>query len=298
MDKCSYFIKSKALFGCFPVQESVDELEEEGVRYFVNLTLDTESKIVPYTTRYNYIHFPIVDRRVPRNWGDFAKFIIRVSDIIYNLADGDMVYIHCRGGHGRSGVVVACLLMYMFNLSTEEALAQTTMYHSNRSVMRDKWRHIGSPQTKSQKNFVHKFFEPLYFYRAYKVGHTTGFSNFSLHPVNIPDFGDFPTSEAAIQAYKAPDNPDYVSRQVNSKSPVVSKSMGHKIIPSNEWVMSKDKLLGMILRKKFEQNDIIRYNLLNTGLRLIVEYKGDREFSGNVLGKLLTDIRNEYYSVN
>ena len=38
MNYCSYFIKDKALFGSYPTQQSVEELEQEGVRYFVDLT--------------------------------------------------------------------------------------------------------------------------------------------------------------------------------------------------------------------------------------------------------------------
>ena len=46
MDYCSYFIKDKAIFGSFPTQESVYELENEGVKYFVDLTdNDKEKKI-------------------------------------------------------------------------------------------------------------------------------------------------------------------------------------------------------------------------------------------------------------
>ena len=38
MNNCSYFIKDRAMFGSYPTQEAVQELEHEGVIYFVNLT--------------------------------------------------------------------------------------------------------------------------------------------------------------------------------------------------------------------------------------------------------------------
>ena len=44
MDNSSYFIKNRSLFGSFPTQESVQELEEHGVRYFVDLTDITREK--------------------------------------------------------------------------------------------------------------------------------------------------------------------------------------------------------------------------------------------------------------
>ena len=67
MDKSSYFIENRALFGSFPDQSSVTELEKEGVRVFVNLTYDHEKKISPYQTNYQKISFPIPDIEVPEN---------------------------------------------------------------------------------------------------------------------------------------------------------------------------------------------------------------------------------------
>ena len=78
MDRSSYFIKDRAMFGSFPTQEAVEELEEEGVRFFINLTHDDEKKITPYTTKYTQILFPIIDRQVPKDsstnclWCDFV----------------------------------------------------------------------------------------------------------------------------------------------------------------------------------------------------------------------------------
>ena len=44
MERCSYFIQNKALFGSFPTQEVVHILEELGVRCFIDLTNSDESK--------------------------------------------------------------------------------------------------------------------------------------------------------------------------------------------------------------------------------------------------------------
>ena len=302
MDHCSYFIKNRAMFGSFPTQEAVTELESEGVRHFVNLTFDEEDKLTPYTTKYNYIHFPIIDRRAPSNWQEFAKFILILSHIITDLPSGEKLYLHCKGGHGRSGVVVSCILCFMFGLRPEDAMERTTKYHSNRSVMRDKWRKLGSPQTHSQKNFVFKFFEPLHFYRAHKTGYTIGFSNFSLHPVDIPGVGIFPTSEAAFQAHKDLSNSDYVQKQQNTKTPVAAKFLGKAVRVDSEWFRSQDTVMQRVLRYKFEQNSVIRERLINTGLRTIVQHTrgdyvwGDGDGSGqNKLGRMLTQLRNDIY---
>lgn len=170
MDRCSYFIKDKALFGSFPTQSAVEELENEGVRYFIDLTQENESKTTKYITKYTYINYPIEDRCVPTDWVGFARFLALVSKIIHNLPEKNIVYIHCRGGHGRSGVVVSALLCNIFNITAKEALEITNECHNQRVVMREKWRKIGSPQTKSQKLFIYKFFEPIKFNRLYRFG--------------------------------------------------------------------------------------------------------------------------------
>ena len=82
MDKASFFVKNKALFGSYPTQKDIEEYEENGVIYFINLTENGEKGIEPYKTKYTYIHYPIKDMRIPTDWNSFAEFIIKVSNII------------------------------------------------------------------------------------------------------------------------------------------------------------------------------------------------------------------------
>ena len=167
MNKSSYFIENKARFGSYPAQESVKELEENGVRHFVNLTFPDENKITPYNTEYNKINFPIIDASIPTDWLQFSIFLAKIINIIYSLKKGELIYIHCKGGHGRAGLVVACLFCYIFGMTPHDALIRTSICHNNREVMRDRWREIGSPQTHNQKQFVYKFFRPVYLHGIY-----------------------------------------------------------------------------------------------------------------------------------
>ena len=286
MDRSSYFIKDKALFGSFPTQDSVNELENEGVRYFINLTFNDESKITPYTTKYTAISYPIIDRYVPTDWQSYAKVIIKVSYIIRNLKMEDRVYIHCKGGHSRSGVVVASLLCYMFRLNPTESLEQTTKFHSNRSVMRDKWRKLGSPQTYRQKSFIHKFFNILYFCRANRIGNTAGFSSFTSHPVVINGFGSFHTAEAAIQAYKNPSDKEYVNKQEIAKNPHFSALLGNQVNLRADWNKISEEIRYKVTEAKFIQNPQLKDNLIYTGLRPIVHSTNGGVVIDNILMKL------------
>ena len=304
MNRSSYFIKNKALFGSFPTQSAVEELEQEGVRFFVDLTCPGEQKIVPYTTNGKYISYPIIDRNTPTDSYDFVCFIVKIATIIKNLSSNERLYIHCKGGHGRSGVVVAILLSHMFSLSPEHAIEYTTKYHSKREVMKDKWRKMGSPQTFHQKSFVYHCCKPLNFYRAYKTGFTAGFSNFSPHAVSVPGLGTFHTAESAIQAYKCPTDKEYVKRQQTTMSPVMSKIIGRKVSIREDWGSISSTLMYNILKLKFDQHPDIKKALMNTKLCPIIQHtRGDNYWgdggdgSGfNILGNQLTKLRNYYYN--
>jgi ribA/ribD-fused uncharacterized protein len=301
MDNSSYFIKNKALFGSFPTQDAVKELENEGVRYFINLTFPNEKKITPYITNFNYISFPIKDRFYPENTIEFSKFILYISKIILELNENDKIYIHCKGGHGRSGVVVAILLCNLFNLTPEKALEHTTKSHNNRIIMRDKWRQIGSPQTYHQKNFVRTFCKPINFFKATDSGYTAGFSNFSNHSVHIPNRGVFRTSEAAFQSYKLNNN-EYINKQLNPLSPNISRLLGNKIILTEEWWSNiAPDILFRILKYKFIQHPELKENLLNTGISpIIYNTKTDNMLGvyynsgSNLLGKTLVKLRTYF----
>ena len=161
MERSSEFIENKALFGSYPSQLDVDYFESINVRYYIDLTFENESKIVPYITKHTYIRYPIEDRKVPTNFKSFAMFIVKICSIITNLQN-EKIYLHCRGGHGRSGIVVSCILSYLFKMSPVEAMEKTNFFHNNRKEMKEKWRRIGSPQSFLQKQFVINCFEPFF----------------------------------------------------------------------------------------------------------------------------------------
>lgn len=297
MNNSSYFIKGKAMFGSYPSQEAVQELEKEGVRFFVDLTFPDERKILPYTTKYNYLRFPITDCKAPRDWRSFAQLVVHLANVITGLGNEERVYIHCKGGHGRSGVVVACLLCYIFKIDPSTALQRTSASHSKRSVMRDKWRKIGSPQTYHQKNFVHKFFSPLKFHRPFRHGHTAGFSTLTAHPVTIPGLGTFPTAEAAIQAHKAAGDVEYIKKLKTVKSPSVAIAAGNAV-DCPEWSEIEQNVTYLVLREKFDQYPELKSALLDTGLRQIVQCYSSEEHGpseNSSVGKALMELRSHYY---
>ena len=54
------------------------------------------------------LRFPIRDRSVPSRAGDLAPVVARVVTV---ARDGGTAVVHCAGGLGRTGLVVACCLV-------------------------------------------------------------------------------------------------------------------------------------------------------------------------------------------
>ena len=158
MNNSSFFIENKALFGSFPTQDSVNELEKNGVVHFINLTYDQERFITPYCTNYYYYSYPIWDKSIPTNWYKFSKFIKKILKTLKKLEKGEKIYIHCKGGHGRSGVLVACILKLYHNLDVETALSMTNFYHSQRVNLKDRWKKIGFPANTETKEILLRTF--------------------------------------------------------------------------------------------------------------------------------------------
>jgi len=297
MERCSYFIKDKALFGSFPTQASVERLEEHGVRCFVDLTGFEERKTIPYRTKYKYIKYPILDHTTPKNWKTFAQLILQICKQIRELGKKEYIYIHCKGGHGRAGIVVACTLCHYYNISPEEALKITTRCHSKRPEMREKWRKLGSPQGKRQKDFVLKFFRSLrYDNRLILHGYAQGMSNHSPHSVDIPEVGLFPTAHHALQSFRSPSNSEYIEKL---KQGIYDPScIDHQ---KREWETHKVQHMYRILNLKFTQHANLRKNLINTGLRPLIKVSKDSFWGDggngqgkNMHGRILAQLRTKF----
>jgi len=99
-------------------------------------------------TRLDLLHLPIVDGSIT---SDTA--ISRLADdCCQRILDGERLYIHCWGGHGRTGTLVAIILARLYGLSTAQALGYTQAMHDVRRCPQG----VGSPQTKIQVEQVQR----------------------------------------------------------------------------------------------------------------------------------------------
>lgn len=297
MDNASYFITDKALFGSFPKQKDVEELENNDIRFFVDLTYSDEKKIQKYTTKYTYINYPIKDRKAPFNVASYVIFIKKIIEIINNL-DGEKLYIHCRAGHSRSSLVVACLLCILKSIKVNKSITLTREFHNKRKNLKNKWLKIPhlSP---SQLRFIHKIFNDVIFFRAYKETNIAyGFSNYSNHEVYIENVGKFMNAQVAYNAMKLPTDTDYTTKHLRTRTTYESNKLAKTVILSDK---EGEEILRNIVRIKIEQHEDVKEKLLKTGFaKLIYNNKNDFKLGigdgtgKNILGKILMDVREKY----
>ena len=157
--KTSSFFDKNGIFGAWPTQEQIKTLVDWGLDVIVNLASENERNVVPYSLdeyrNVTLINYPITDLSIPSDKISFCSLVVKVCDF---LSVGKKVYIHCKGGHGRSGMLVAAVIAYKNNIPISEAIIEATSHHSKREVMKKKWRDIGAPQTTYQKRFITNLF--------------------------------------------------------------------------------------------------------------------------------------------
>jgi len=162
MNFCSEMYEGRGFFGGYPSEEEFGELLRAGMTTFVDLTTAREKRNFPFVYTVpegcTYLPFPIFDNQIPKNR---LLFLQLVHDIAHRLHHGEKVYMHCRGGHGRSGVLVASLLCYLHNLLPHHAIQKATMYHSRRPNLKMKWKSTSCPQMFRQQKFVLDLFQPV-----------------------------------------------------------------------------------------------------------------------------------------
>jgi ADP-ribosylglycohydrolase/protein-tyrosine phosphatase len=158
-----WVVPSKFLAGEYPgdkdpgkAREKINRFLEAGVRHFVDLTelgelvpyeaiLSEESRAVNIAASYQ--RFPIRDINVPSDAEHLAEILLAIDR---RIRQGGIVYVHCRGGVGRTGLVVACWLQE-HGRTPNAALAE----------LNAKWRTVtkssgqqASPETAEQVDWV------------------------------------------------------------------------------------------------------------------------------------------------
>ena len=128
----------RIFFGPFPEQETLMQLRAKKVTVVWNLMselsglFELESKLFTHA-----INTPIDDYDIPRT----LQFLQDLDRVVAYLQAGQDVYIHCQGGHGRTGMALAALTVRLAKVSPEAALQYSL-------------RHCQGPEREHQKQFI------------------------------------------------------------------------------------------------------------------------------------------------
>ena len=116
IDHCYWVVPGKLLAGEYPRNKDdkssrvkINALLGAGITNFIDLTEETEG-LMPYTGLIgasSHQRFAIRDVSIP----DSAEVTTTILDTIDDhIKKGRMVYVHCWGGVGRTGVIIGCWL--------------------------------------------------------------------------------------------------------------------------------------------------------------------------------------------
>ncbi|KAJ3169020.1 hypothetical protein HDU87_000894 [Geranomyces variabilis] len=101
-----------------------------------------------------YYNFGWQDMNVP----DFSHMLSIAQVMAYALEDGQKIAVHCHAGLGRTGLAIACYLVYGLNMESNKAIA---LVRKNRPL---------SVQTRKQVLFVQQFEEHIKPFKVYFPG--------------------------------------------------------------------------------------------------------------------------------
>lgn len=133
-DYANWVIPGKLMCGPSPVSlknecdvsTNLKNLLADGIDTFVCLQMESNPDEykkyidVSLASQITFLHEPIVDNMVPSH----QIFLQSIAQILQLLINGRKVYIHCYGGHGRTGLYVIALLGCLFPELRRKELAQ------------------------------------------------------------------------------------------------------------------------------------------------------------------------------
>ncbi len=158
----SYYVDGSLFAGEYPGDKygelavaKLKRMHRFGVRHFVDLT--EEGELLPYRQLLPndtiYLRFPIRDVNVPKSVEAVHQLIDKMECLMQQ--DG-YTYIHCWGGVGRTGTIVAC---YEARQMEEPTLEKALAAMRSRFSKMPKASHRRAPETQEQIDFVRRFVE-------------------------------------------------------------------------------------------------------------------------------------------
>lgn len=112
-------------------------------RLLVFKDLHPELTVATTFADIEFHHFPIVDCRTGADDAVW-EFANQISQMI---RDGKKIYLHCWGGHGRTGTLVCLIYHILYGVTATDAIVYCNRVHRFRTLQVE----VGSPQTMEQE---------------------------------------------------------------------------------------------------------------------------------------------------
>lgn len=315
--------------------DDLQYLYDNNIKVFVNLTTSRELNSkqnfkyhLKLPSDIQFIHFPIQDMLVEQD--EPTMDLVRT---IIMLSENNRVYIHCKGGHGRTGVIAGLIMHVLYpDMDYTQVLEHIQTQHRTRKVKAN----MSTPQTAIQFNQLHRIIKgssDIFFYD--KQSTTYAFSNFYCHPKGDVLFKDdqnreWFSSEAYYQAHKfigtsekGDEYAEIIRTTSSSHFAYLLGNMGGNIRPNwkignvsvkdiiktykstvsirEDWCDVKESIMRKALMYKFGGDEIMMKELIKSGDHHLVEYSPRDSYWGtfwnkdgkNRLGVLLESVREE-----
>lgn len=138
---------NRVIVGAYPLDPQ--SLVDYGVTVLVNLVskdynVEQKDKVI------HYLPYPIKSGRAPSM--KFAREL--VNKLIELYKGGNIIYIHCFGGHGRAGTIAALFIGKLLNIDGVDAIRWVERKRETRDDISRNF--IPTPETKTQVNLIIK----------------------------------------------------------------------------------------------------------------------------------------------
>ena len=124
-----------------------------GIRHFIDLT--EEGELTPYShllpKNTTYTRFPIPDCGAPKSVESVQRLLLRIEEL---KKMAGYIYLHCWGGVGRTGIIVACYLAQNWEEPKLDHTLEVLCRHFS-SMPKSAYRE--TPETKEQIDFIARF---------------------------------------------------------------------------------------------------------------------------------------------
>lgn len=156
IEHCYWVVPGKLLAGEYPgakeaeeAREKVAKLTDAGIAAFIDLTEENE-RLAPYaawTGQAEHLRFGIPDVSVPSSRERTAATLDAIDE---RMEAEKLVYVHCWGGVGRTGLVIGCWLARHCGSGSKalERVAELWKTCPKSQLYPE------SPETTEQKNYV------------------------------------------------------------------------------------------------------------------------------------------------